>query len=185
MAAGAKKKKIAIRFELSWGGLLAIGVVCFCIFLWMFLLGVWTGQTLLGPSGTNSAGLTDLASKYWQQGEEIREKIGKSSQNEGEEAEKISVINNDKEKEVPTVFSIQVAAFRKSEKARQQVVRLRARDYESFYLAPEQPNGNFYRVFVGAFNTMADAKKIKAKLEVSENNKYFINLIPASEKRFP
>ena len=27
-----------------------IGVIVFCLFLWMFLLGVWTGQSLLLPS---------------------------------------------------------------------------------------------------------------------------------------
>lgn len=40
-----KKKGFAIKFDLSLGGLLGVGVVCFCIFLWMFLLGVWAGQT--------------------------------------------------------------------------------------------------------------------------------------------
>ncbi|BCO08430.1 hypothetical protein GF1_08060 [Desulfolithobacter dissulfuricans] len=37
------------RFQLSLSGLLGIGVVCFCLFLWMFLLGIWAGQTILLP----------------------------------------------------------------------------------------------------------------------------------------
>jgi hypothetical protein len=44
-----KKKKVRIRFELTIGGLLAVGIVCFCIFLWMFLMGIWAGQTILLP----------------------------------------------------------------------------------------------------------------------------------------
>ncbi len=40
-----KKKGFSIKFDLSLAGLLGVGVVCFCVFLWMFLLGVWAGQT--------------------------------------------------------------------------------------------------------------------------------------------
>jgi hypothetical protein len=29
--------------------MLGLVVVCFCLFLWMFLLGVWAGQTILLP----------------------------------------------------------------------------------------------------------------------------------------
>jgi len=50
-----RKKQKLIRFEISLMGLVGIGVVCFCIFLWMFLLGIWAGQTILvsaaGPAG--------------------------------------------------------------------------------------------------------------------------------------
>lgn len=42
------KKKI--RFELSLGAIGGIAVVVFCLFLWMFLFGVWAGQSLLFPS---------------------------------------------------------------------------------------------------------------------------------------
>jgi hypothetical protein len=44
-----KKKKI--KFELTLSGLFGIGAVLFCVFLWMFLLGVWAGQTVLLPAG--------------------------------------------------------------------------------------------------------------------------------------
>lgn len=50
MAAGKRKQVKKYKFELTRGGIGGIGVVCFCIFLWMFLLGVWTGQSLLMPS---------------------------------------------------------------------------------------------------------------------------------------
>jgi len=51
MARRKSKKKKKIKFELSLGGILGIGAVLFCIFLWMFLLGIWTGQTVLLPPG--------------------------------------------------------------------------------------------------------------------------------------
>jgi hypothetical protein len=50
MAATKKKQIKKYKFELTRKSICGIGVVCFCIFLWMFLLGVWTGQSLLTPS---------------------------------------------------------------------------------------------------------------------------------------
>jgi hypothetical protein len=47
---GTKKKK-KIKFELTVGGLVVVGAVLFCVFLWMFLLGVWAGQAILLPAG--------------------------------------------------------------------------------------------------------------------------------------
>lgn len=46
---GRKKKKI--KFELTVAGLFGVGTVLFCIFLWMFLFGLWAGQTILLPAG--------------------------------------------------------------------------------------------------------------------------------------
>lgn len=51
----AKKKsgrslKKSYRFQLSLPGIAGVAVVCFCLFLWMFLLGIWAGQTFLLPA---------------------------------------------------------------------------------------------------------------------------------------
>jgi hypothetical protein len=51
VAKSRTRKKKKIKFELSLSGLLGIGAVMFCVFLWMFLLGVWAGQTILLPAG--------------------------------------------------------------------------------------------------------------------------------------
>ncbi len=48
--AARKRPSAKIKFELTRSGIGGIAIVCFCIFLWMFLLGVWTGQSLLRPS---------------------------------------------------------------------------------------------------------------------------------------
>jgi hypothetical protein len=52
MAAKRKKRSAGklFRFQLSPGGIVGIAVVSFCLFLWMFLLGVWAGQTILLPA---------------------------------------------------------------------------------------------------------------------------------------
>lgn len=47
----AKKSRRNKRFriELGWRGLFSLLLVSFCLFLWMFLLGLWAGQTILLP----------------------------------------------------------------------------------------------------------------------------------------
>ncbi|NOX80823.1 MAG: hypothetical protein GXP57_07020 [Deltaproteobacteria bacterium] len=49
-----RKNKKTFRFQLSLAGIAGIGVVCFCLFLWMFLLGIWAGQTILLPAAGTS-----------------------------------------------------------------------------------------------------------------------------------
>lgn len=46
-----KKKTKSFQFQLSIAEVAGIGVVVFCLFLWMFLLGIWAGQTILLPQG--------------------------------------------------------------------------------------------------------------------------------------
>ncbi|MCP4338184.1 MAG: hypothetical protein GY799_04705 [Desulfobulbaceae bacterium] len=50
MAARRKPQAKKLKFELTKSAVAGIGVVSFCLFLWMFLLGVWAGQSLLLPS---------------------------------------------------------------------------------------------------------------------------------------
>lgn len=45
-----KKTPKRFRFQLGLTGVAGIAVVAFCLFLWMFLLGIWAGQTILLPS---------------------------------------------------------------------------------------------------------------------------------------
>ncbi len=50
MATRKKRQQVKIKFELTRTGIGSIAIVCFCIFLWMFIFGVWAGQSLLKPS---------------------------------------------------------------------------------------------------------------------------------------
>ncbi len=50
MAARRKPQAKKLKFELAKSAIVGIGVIAFCLFLWMFLLGVWAGQSLLLPS---------------------------------------------------------------------------------------------------------------------------------------
>jgi len=48
-AGSTKKKQKRFNFQLGFTGLAGVTVVSFCLFLWMFLLGLWAGQTILLP----------------------------------------------------------------------------------------------------------------------------------------
>jgi hypothetical protein len=61
MAPGQRKKPVKkVKFQLTRSGIAGIGVVSFCIFLWMFLLGVWAGQSLLYPPVYKEKGVEDV-----------------------------------------------------------------------------------------------------------------------------
>ncbi len=50
MAARRKPQAKKLKFELTKSAVAGIGVIAFCLFLWMFLLGVWVGQSVLPPT---------------------------------------------------------------------------------------------------------------------------------------
>ncbi|MGB3211561.1 MAG: hypothetical protein WBB19_12725 [Desulforhopalus sp.] len=49
MAVRRKPQAKKLKFELTKSAIAGIAVIAFCLFLWMFLLGVWAGQSLLLP----------------------------------------------------------------------------------------------------------------------------------------
>ena len=59
MATKKKKQIKKLKFELTRSAVLGIAVVMFCLFLWMFLIGVWAGQSLLLPSYGKKVSIVD------------------------------------------------------------------------------------------------------------------------------
>jgi len=43
-----KKSSRRFQFQFGWGGMIAIIVSSFCALLWMFILGLWVGQKIVG-----------------------------------------------------------------------------------------------------------------------------------------
>lgn len=50
MAVRRKPQAKKLKFELTKSAVAGIAVIIFCLFLWMFLIGVWAGQSLLLPT---------------------------------------------------------------------------------------------------------------------------------------
>lgn len=44
----ARQTSRKFEFQMGWGGLLALGISTVCVLLWMFILGFWVGQKLVG-----------------------------------------------------------------------------------------------------------------------------------------
>jgi len=192
MARGKRKKGFSIKFDLSPAGLLGVGVVCFCIFLWMFLLGVWSGQTVLtsGKYEMSETKKTPAATRPVEnlKPEKVKEKAVPApvAKKKGKKQDNIKQAAVDKNKpapeeaeEDPSFFAVQVAAFKDKTLATKAVKSWQKKGYDSFARDPEGPDDKFTRVYIGHFDSMAAAKKQAATLEGKEKIKPFIVLVPA------
>lgn len=165
-----------------------MGIVCFCIFLWMFLLGIWAGQTILLPSVDSEESfslnkLTDFLP--------VKEKSfdatssGNNLERPAEESATLDLNNGASDISEPSFFSLQVGAFRDSEKAQKARQNWKGQGYDAFVQAPDTAEDLFWRVFVGKFKNLAEANDLAARLEKKENIKAYIALLPASKIRIP
>ena len=179
-----KKEKRIFQFELTLLGLLGVGVVCICIFLWMFFLGVWAGQTILLPSQP----LNVVSSKDTPSGVGNGQVafLGGESPSEEQTAASDSSGQENVEDDVETsFFSLQVGAFSSEERARGAANSWVAKGYEAFYQAPSDDGDIYWRTFVGKFNELSGANDEAEKFKDREQVKSFIALVPAAEMRKP
>ena len=198
MASGKRKKGFAVKFDLSLAGLFGVGVVCFCIFLWMFLLGIWSGQTFLSSGKQQLTGAKKASVKTLQT-------IAKKSVSPVEQAvvkpvAKVVVASGGNKSEVvtatrkviakktkpqpepeadPAFFAVQVAAFKDSALAGKEIEVWRGKGYSAFSRPPEGAGDEFTRVYIGHFDSMTAAKEKAAALAKGGKIKPFIVLVPA------
>lgn len=195
MVRKAPEENALVRIELGCGGLLGLSVITFCIFLWMYLFGVWTGQS--GLQSTLATGdpreIISTATKMLKTKTPAVDRSATATQSPTATAAPVSQQANPpvaksmekaKDENAASFFAIQVAAFRDEQKALRSVAQWRVREYDAFYLKPE-PDGNFYRVLIGRFDSLAEANGLASQLESSEQNKVFISLVSENQKQFP
>lgn len=186
MAKSKRKKKRCIHFELSISGLLGLGVVAFCIFLWMFLLGIWAGQKILLPKGSGSTLSWSRVSGLMSQGGPVparKMSAGLDAQRAKPAAK--APVSAEADEEESSFFSIQVGAFSKAGRADKAAAAWRQRGLDAFTLSPDQGGDGLYRVCVGHFKELANANREANRLEETENIKSFITLVPTSKPRQP
>jgi len=196
MAARKKKqkkqkrtKRFNIQFTLSLSGLFGLGVASFCIFLWMFLLGIWAGQTIFLPS-TDAAPFKFGKSASSQTPQTASSKIKPSIEPEPAKFSKAEEgppepAGSQPDFAEPSYFCLQVGAFSESARAEKAVQTWRSRGYNAFMQSPEDADDSYWRVFVGKFENLADANALASRLEEKEHAKAFIALLPASKIRIP
>lgn len=171
-----RKRKFAFRFELGLGGLAGLLTICFCIFLWMFLLGVWAGQTVLLPEGQGETAkaMGRFSARLWSQGQDAAlppVAPGAAKADRQDDAE-----------EEPSFFTLQVASYESEENAHQEVLDWQAKGEEAFLVKPRDGSA-FFRVFVGRYETLAVANEKVDQLEEAEHLQAFITLLPESGSR--
>ncbi len=194
MANSSRKKKFSIKFELSPAGLLGVGVVCFCIFLWMFLLGVWAGQTVLttgryqiAASGKDKSVGHPVISQEKKAAEPVARAVEPespapavvptpSATKSGKKAQSLPALAGEDDS---SYFTVQVGAFRETGHAEQALKEWQAKGYKSFSRPPEGPDDQYTRVYVGRFEEVGEARKQAEALARKEKIKSFIATIPA------
>lgn len=188
---GGKKKGFLVKFELSLPGLLGLGVVCFCIFLWMYLLGIWSGQSLF-PSGqyrpAESAGtrpgMVGAAAPEGAPAEKaVAAPLIAAEKKELQGGQKKRLVSRQdgpapEPEEDPAFFAVQVGAFKDGELAGKEVVTWKNKGYNSFSRPPAGEDDKFTRVYVGRFDSLAAARDEAAAIGGKEEIKPFVVLIP-------
>jgi hypothetical protein len=177
MTKPTRSRRFRIRFELSVAGLLGLCVVAFCIFLWMFLMGIWAGQTVLLPEGNRPGMVVGLAELWPKGGEEPVKPPAEVVAPFGIDAGNPVL---DAEYGEASFFSLQVAAYSEAAHAGKAAAEWRHRGLDAFFLAPVEGGDGLYRVCVGKFESLAEANREAGRLEEDEDIRAFIALVSAT-----
>ncbi len=179
--ARTRKKSRKIQFQVGWGGLIALTVSTVCVFLWVFILGFWVGQKLVGRSLDESL-QTQVVARAVPEAEEVTPLIPEKTtqatpldtkEKEQPEPRKESVkkkvrdtddvkrpeYQTKKTKKKSTHFALQIASYRERERANKEARRWRDKGYRAKVrradLGPEK--GVFYRVHLGEYSSVEEA----------------------------
>jgi len=188
------KKKAFVKFELTLSGLLGLGVVCFCVFLWMFLLGIWSGQSLAPPAKYRPAGIGKGLSDTLKPKAQIKEDSGPGEQAvvapvTGAAKKELSAIAKKKmvprksrpapePEEDPAFFAVQVGAFKDDKLAVKEVAVWEKKGYNSFSRPPTGDDDTYTRVYVGRFDSLDRARDKAGLIGRAEKIKPFVVLVP-------
>ena len=178
-----RKKSRKIQFQVSWGGLIALTVSTVCVFLWVFILGFWVGQKLVGRSLDESI-QTQVVARAVPEAEEVTPLIPekttqvtpldikeKKQPEPRKESVKKKVRDTDdvkrpghqikKAEKKGTYFVLQIASYRERERANKEARRWRDKGYRAKVrradLGPEK--GIWYRVHLGEFRSVEEATR--------------------------
>jgi cell division septation protein DedD len=184
-----------VRFELGLLGMFTLTLVTGCVLFWMFILGIWAGQTILQPTpGEEKSPLAKLAGALHPGTQATSEPVVSPEQKKntvtaapeaGAPQSSAPAPETEWAEAEPSFFALQVSALKDQDRAKQDVAQWRGRGYEAFSVPPEDKDDPFTRVYVGKFDKLADANQLLAKLEKEEKIKAYIALLPASRLQTP
>ena len=205
-----KKKAATFRIELGWPGIAGIGVVIFCLFLWMFLIGIWAGQTILLPPGkqksTSStvATITDKAKVRVQKEQvqhqpeppqppreravdiirprAVKKRMGQRV-GSAQKGQNQALLPKPGKEKVKHYFTIQVGAYRDGALARRTAADLKKKYGKVFLIPALEGNDALLRVCVGKFETQEEAVAQARKISLPQGKKPFVTHFPATRFR--
>lgn len=163
-ASGAKRK---IQFELTPTGAAAAAVVCVSLFFWMFFLGVWAGQSVLGPPAAHKEAVA-LPKKKTQSPPPVFTAAAKKTAPTAVPAGPASF------------FTLQIGAFRDKSGAMHEIVRWKVRGEKSYLVKDVDEKGTLYRVCLGKFSELAAANGFAQKYAKKGQQPYII-LLPETK----
>jgi DedD protein len=193
--ARTRKKSRKIQFQVSWGGLIALIVSAVCVFMWIFILGFWVGQKLVGRSLDESLPTQVVARAVSETGEvvpavsektKVSEDLNPDTQTAKERSGDTSDVNIShkkikKAKKRGVYFVLQIASCRERDRANKEAGRWRDKGYRAEVrrvdLGPEK--GIWYRVHLGEFRSAEEATSFAEKLAQKHNLKSYI--VPVSD----
>ncbi len=164
---------------MSIWGFLGLGVVVFCMLIWMFLFGLWAGQTILipGSSFQNASHLPEFARTWLKKTTNslMMARPGGETMTEG------MTSTDDHGAAGASFFSLQLAAVQERAEAERLVVRWSGQaSGNAFYVEPEKGKETLFRVFIGRFDDLASAKAMAEQLNEKNGAKAYVTLLPAS-----
>jgi cell division protein FtsN len=193
-----RKKSRKIQFQIGWGGLIALSISTVCVFLWVFILGFWVGQKLVGRSLDESL-QTQVVARTAPAAEEvtslITEKItrvtpldnkGKEQLEPRKELFKKKVRDTEdikrpghqikKTKKKGGYFALQIASYRERERANKEAGRWRDKGYQAkvrrVELGPDKVV--WYRVHLGDYGSVEEAINFAKNLAQKHNLKSYV-----------
>ena len=205
----AAKKKKRFRIELGWPGLIFTVGLLLCLFLWMFVLGFYFGQKVVGnrvkklSSPVSKKALTAKKASPPPVFEEVKppplvaekkptspEPLKTKEAHEPQPPQKEAISTklppkSSSAKPAPSkattktvkpkrFYTVQVASMRSPTEAQKFVKYLREKGYEAFYRKVILPQkGTWYRVYVGRFKSLSEARAFGEKLKKKEKFKAF------------
>lgn len=186
-----QKDRFIVRFELGLLGMFSLTMVTGCLFLWMFIIGIWASQTVLQPDqGGDKSSLAEIAGALKPGNSQVKTLAPSEQKDNTAPGAEIPLETNpaaetEWAEAEASFFALQVAAVRDRERAQQDVAQWRGRGYEAFSVPPENEDDPFIRIYVGKFDKLAEANQLLAKLEKEESTKAYIALLPASRLQAP
>jgi len=177
------KKSRKIQFQLSWAGLIALSVSGVCIFLWVFILGFWVGQKLVGRGLEESlrprvaARVVPAASERTMASEDLKPDTRAVKERDGDTSDvNISHKKTGEAKKRDVYFVLQIASYGERGRADKEAGRWRDKGYRAEVrradLGPEK--GIFYRVHLGKFHSVEEATGFAEKLAQKYNLKSYV-----------